>query len=541
MEIIAVKDLSFTYPEASAPTLRDVSFHVEAGDFVALIGATGSGKSTLMRLLKRELAPMGARTGEICISGAPIEALGERDAACRIGYVMQRPEQQIVTDKVWHELAFALENMGLSQGVIRRRVAEMASYFGIADWFERDVSSLSGGQKQLLNLAAVMVAQPQILLLDEPTSQLDPIAASDFLNTVSKLNREMGLTVVLIEHRLEEALPMADRVIALENGRIRIDAPPAQACEQLRAHPVLLDAMPGAVRLFHALAGEGHCPITVREGRRFLREAHPAPVPAHPAPAAPRPDEIALDFRDVYFRYERNAPDVLRGLSANVRAGEIFCVLGANGSGKSTFLRLAAGLGRPYSGQIRVFGKKMRDYRGQSLYRDCVSMLPQDAQTVFLKSSVREELREVGADTAALPFSLDHLMDRHPYDLSGGEQQLVALAKVLASHPRLLMLDEPTKGVDAHAQKDVLKVLRALKAQGVAILVVTHDVEFAARCADRCALFFRGEVVSEDAPARFFDENNFYTTSANRICRGWLSGVATVEDAAQRLRAGGRE
>lgn len=541
MEIIAVKDLSFTYPEASAPTLRDVSFHVEAGDFVALIGATGSGKSTLMRLLKRELAPMGARTGEICISGAPIEALGERDAACRIGYVMQRPEQQIVTDKVWHELAFALENMGLSQGVIRRRVAEMASYFGIADWFERDVSSLSGGQKQLLNLAAVMVAQPQILLLDEPTSQLDPIAASDFLNTVSKLNREMGLTVVLIEHRLEEALPMADRVIALENGRIRIDAPPAQACEQLRAHPVLLDSMPGAVRLFHALAGEGHCPITVREGRRFLREAHPAPVPAHPAPAAPRPDEIALDFRDVYFRYERNAPDVLRGLSANVRAGEIFCVLGANGSGKSTFLRLAAGLGRPYSGQIRVFGKKMRDYRGQSLYRDCVSMLPQDAQTVFLKSSVREELREVGADTAALPFSLDHLMDRHPYDLSGGEQQLVALAKVLASHPRLLMLDEPTKGVDAHAQKDVLKVLRALKAQGVAILVVTHDVEFAARCADRCALFFRGEVVSEDAPARFFDENNFYTTSANRICRGWLSGVATVEDAAQRLRAGGRE
>ena len=539
MEHIEVKNLSFSYPNADAPCLRNVSFCVLPGEFVALIGATGSGKSTLLRLLKRELAPLGERTGDILYDGAPIDALSDADSACRIGYVMQRPEQQIVTDKVWHELAFALENMGLPQSVIRRRVAEMAGYFGISDWFERDVSALSGGQKQLLNLAAVMVAQPDVLLLDEPTSQLDPIAASDFLQTVRKLNRDMGVTVLLIEHRLEEALPMCDRALALENGRLILDAPPEEACARLRAHPVLLDAMPGAVRLFHALGAKGVCPITVREGRRFLRAHCPQEAsPVHRS-ARPRPEETALEFKNVYFRYGRECPDVLRGLSLDVRTGEIFCILGANGAGKSTFLRLAAGLCRPYSGSIRVFGKPMKQYRGQSLYRECVAMLPQDAQSVFLKSSVRDELREVHADPATLPYSLEHLMDRHPYDLSGGEQQLVALAKVLAAKPRLLLLDEPTKGIDAHSQRAVQEILVQLKAQGVSVLVVTHDVEFAARCADRCALFFRGEIVSEDEPSRFFDENSFYTTSANRICRGWYAGIATVEDAAERIRRSG--
>jgi len=540
LEIIKVQDLSFTFPGAEKPVLNNVSFSIEAGDFAVLIGATGSGKSTLMRLLKRELAPLGEQHGGVFFTGKALEQLDERTSACKIGYVMQRPEQQIVTDKVWHELAFALENMGLPQNVIRRRVAEMASYFGISDWFERDVNSLSGGQKQLLNLASVMVAQPDVLLLDEPTSQLDPIAASDFLNTVRKLNLEMGVTVVLIEHRLEEALPMANRILVLENGSISLNASPHEACEQLRMHPVLLDAMPGAVRLFHAVNGKGKCPITVREGRSFLQGAFLNEVRSIERVENHRPETPALEFKNVYFRYGKEYSDVLRGLNLDVRAGEIFCVLGANGSGKSTFLKLASGLQKAYSGSVRIFGKKIKEYKGQSLYRECVSMLPQDAQTVFLKSTVRDELREMHADPAALPYSLDHLMDRHPYDLSGGEQQLVALAKVLATKPRLLLLDEPTKGVDAHAQNDVLKILRALKAQGVAVLVVTHDVEFAAKCADRCALFFRGEVVSEDLPARFFDENSFYTTSANRISRGWFDGVATIEDAAELCCRNGR-
>lgn len=539
MEIIKAQDLSFRYPGSEKPVIDHLNFSIQAGDFAVLIGTTGSGKSTLMRLLKREIAPIGEMRGEIDLAGKPQQDWEDRASACRIGYVMQRPEQQIVTDKVWHELAFALENIGLAQTIIRRRVAEMAGYFGISDWFERDVGALSGGQKQLLNLASVMVMQPDILLLDEPTSQLDPIAASDFLNTVRKLNLEMGISVLLIEHRLEEALPMADRVLALENGRLILNAPPREACDQLRKHGVLLDAMPGAVRLFHAVNSEGECPITVREGRRFLRNHARNDLRNLDRESAARSDLPALEFKNVYFRYGRDCDDVLRGLNFDMRQGEIFCVLGANGSGKTTFLKIASGLKSAYSGSVRVFGKKIRDYKGQSLYRDCVSMLPQDAQTVFLKSNVREELKDAHADLNQLPFSLDHLMDRHPYDLSGGEQQLVALAKVLAAKPRLLLLDEPTKGVDVHAQKSILRILQDLKKQGTAILIVTHDVEFAAKCADRCALFFRGTLVSEDAPTRFFDENSFYTTSANRIARGWYDGVATIEDAVELCRRNG--
>lgn len=533
MEILKVEDLSFSYPGSDHKILDDISFRIEDGEFVTLIGATGSGKSTLMRLLKRELAPIGEVAGRIFYRDTLQSVLSEYDSACRIGYVMQRPEQQIVTDKVWHELAFALENMGIEQNIIRRRVAEMASYFGISEWFERDVSELSGGQKQLLNLASVMVMQPDILLLDEPTSQLDPIAAGDFLNTVKKLNQEMGLTVLLIEHRLEEALPMSDRVLVLEDGKLILDESPASACDQLRSHPRLIEAMPGAARLFHKLGAEGSCPITVRDGRRFLRAHYKNSVISLERDRADRPDEAALDFKNVYFRYGREYPDVLRGLNLNIRAGEVFCFLGANGSGKSTLMKIASGLRKPYSGSVRIFGKKLQDYKGQSLYQGCVSMLPQDAQTVFLKSTVRDELKEVKAELSSLPYSLSHLMDRHPYDLSGGEQQLVALAKVLASKPRLLLLDEPTKGIDAHTCKAIQGIIRDLKQSGVTVIIVTHDVEFAARCADRCALFFRGEIVSEDIPARFFDENSFYTTTANRICRGWYDGVATVEDAVE--------
>lgn len=540
MEILRVENLSFAYPGTDRWILENINFRVDAGEFVALIGATGSGKSTLLRLLKRELMPLGTLNGSISYKGIDIQSMDARESACRIGYVMQRPEQQIVTDKVWHELAFALENMGLSQNAIRRRVAEMASYFGISDWFERSVSELSGGQKQLLNLASVMVAQPDILLLDEPTSQLDPIAANDFLNTVKKLNQDMGITVILIEHRLEEALPMSDRVLVLENGGLYLDLSPAQACEKLRSHDRLLDAMPGAVRLFHKLNADGDCPITVREGRRFLRDNFANRYSKLDHAEVQRSEESVLRFQNVYFRYGRQYPDVLKGLNLDVRKGEIYCFLGANGSGKSTLLKLAAGICRAYSGSVQVLGRKIEKYAGQSLYRDCVSMLPQDAQTVFLRSSVREEMKDSKVDLSALPYSLDHLLDRHPYDLSGGEQQLVALAKVLATRPKILLLDEPTKGIDAHSQKAVLEILQKLKRDGVAVLMVTHDVEFAAKCADRCALFFRGEIVSEDIPNRFFDENNFYTTAANRVSRGWYEGIATVEDAAELCIRNGR-
>jgi len=531
MEILAVKELSFTYPLCTQKALDKVSFSVEKGDFTVVCGATGSGKSTLLRMLKQELTPLGDKTGEIIYNGKPLDKLDEMTSACKIGFVMQRPEQQLVTDKVWHELAFGLENMGLPQQMIRRRVSEMSSYFGIEAWFDKNVSDLSGGQKQILNLAAVMVMQPDILILDEPTAQLDPIAASDFIGTLQKLNRELSLTIILVEHRLEDVIPVCDKLLVMEKGSVLDYGASRNIAENMRSHPAILQAMPAAVRLYSKLNVLSPCPLTVREGRRFIEEHFENTAKSKEQGDYAHNQTPALEFSDVWFRYARELPDVLSGLDLTVYNSELFCILGGNGSGKTTALGAAAGLNKFYAGNIKVFGKKLKDYKNQSLYRSCLSLLPQDVQTVFLRNTVREELAEVGGSNVELPYDLTPLMDKHPYDLSGGEQQLVALAKVLAAKPKLLLLDEPTKGLDAYAKNGIIHVLKKLQATGVTIVAVTHDVEFAAQCADRCALFFRGEITSIDTPVKFFAENTFYTTAANRMTRGIFGGVVTVDDA----------
>ncbi len=536
MEILTVQNLNFKYSLGKEAVLHDISFSVNEGDFVAICGPTGCGKSTLLKMIKRELTPYGEKSGDIRFAGVPLDELDPMVSASGIGYVMQRPEQQLVTDKVWHELAFGLENMNVPQDTIRRRVSEMASYFDIEDWFEKSVDELSGGQKQLLNLAAIMVMQPIILILDEPTSQLDPIASSDFLTTVQKLNREMGLTVILVEHKLEEVVPMANKLMVMENGRILHYDEPRTVCRKLENRPDLLEAMPASVKLYNELETQDACPLTVLEGRRWIEKnfdnSAESPEPS-PYEHSPNP---ALSIEDVWFRYERNGHDILRGTRIEVYEKEIFCILGGNGSGKTTTLSVASGIHKPYSGKVKVFGKDISEYKNQSLYNECLSLLPQDVQTVFLRNTVREELKEAADVLPGLPYSLDHLMDKHPYDLSGGEQQLVALAKVLASKPRLLLLDEPTKGIDAHAMTGIIGVLKKLKESGMTIVIVTHDVEFAARVADRCAMFFRGEVTSLDTPREFFSENNFYTTAVNRITRGYFKSCITLEDAVNTCR-----
>ena len=538
MALLEIRHLTFTYPNCTSPAIADVSLTVEKGEFLTVCGPTGCGKSTLLRLMKRELAPLGDRSGDVLVDGRPQSALTDHEAASRIGYVMQRPEHQIVTDKVWHELAFGLENLSLPQPVIARRVAEMAAYFGIEGWFDKDVSTLSGGQKQLLNLASVMIMQPELLILDEPTAQLDPIAAADFIATVRKLNRELGTTVIITEHRLEEVIPVCDRLLVLQQGRVLDCGAPRIVAGRMRDVPEMMPFMPAATRLFHVLNAQGACPLDVREGRDFIGTrgvtgcfSSEKPI----ASAAP-----ALEFREVYFRYGRNLPDVLQGMSFIVGMGEICCILGGNGSGKSTTLSVAAGLNRAYSGDVRVFGKRLKEYKNQALYRNCLTLLPQDVQSVFLCNTVREELAECGAFADLLPFDFAPLLDKHPYDLSGGEQQMVALAKVLATQPRLLLLDEPTKGIDAAAKERLVGVLAALKAQGMTLVIVTHDVEFAAECADRCCFMFRGQIVSDGTPRSCFSQNSFYTTAVSRMARGMLEGAVTVADAACLLRGEGQ-
>lgn len=482
-------------------------------------------------------------SGSVYYCGRPVAELSGRESAAAIGYVMQNPEQQIVTDKVWHELAFGLENLGTPRDVIARRIAETASWLGIGELYDRSAAELSGGQKQLVNLAAVLVMQPELLILDEPTAQLDPIAASGFMNAVGRLNREHGMTILMVEHRLEEAVPMCSRLMVMDGGRLIYSGEPGSVIRQLGSRPEIMCGMPAAARLSAVLGSDtdnAPVPLTVREGRelvgRYRNDVKKLPDNGY---SYQIPDTPALEMKDVYFRYSRSSPDVLRGVGLSVGVGEIFCILGGNGSGKTTTLMAAAGLIKPYSGVIRVFGRKLKEYKNQSLYRNCLAMLPQDVQTVFLRNTVREELDDAGIKPEELPFDLTGLLDMHPYDLSGGEQQLAALAKVLAQKPGILLLDEPTKGLDAAAKLRISGVIRDLKKSGMTVIAVTHDVEFAAGLADRCALFFAGEAVFSGTPHEFFPENSFYTTAAVRITRGQFTGAVTVDEAAELCRING--
>ena len=548
MEILHIEDLSFRYPRAEKEALEHIHLQINSGEFVVICGESGCGKTTLLRLLKRELAPSGEKKGRILYCGTEQGELSERTAAAEIGYVLQNPDNQIVTDKVWHELSFGLENLGVPTDVIRRRVGEMASYFGIQNWFRKKTDELSGGQKQLLNLAAVMVMQPKVLILDEPTSQLDPIAASDFIATLKKLNRELGLTILLAEHRLEDVFPIADRVLLMDHGKILLNDIPERIGEQLLAHKKvhpMYAGLPSAVRIYHGLPADkkdGLCPLTVREGRDLLERHFPMASPKSFTAEYRHSSDAAVLLKNVWFRYERELPDVLRGTSLTVYSGEHYCILGGNGSGKTTLLNVISGLNKAYRGKIYIDGKPIKDYKGNSLYRQNLAFLPQNPQAVFIKSSVRDDFGEVlealdipkahraeRIEAVAEKIGISRLLDCHPYDLSGGEQQKCALAKMLLSEPKILLLDEPTKGIDAGAKQRLKGILAGLKNDGITLLTVTHDVEFAADCADRCALFFDGEIVSEDVPQVFFSENNFYTTAANRIARQFFPYAVTCE------------
>ncbi len=530
-ELLRLSHYGFTYPQRECAALTDVSLTVRSGEFWVLCGASGCGKTTLLRQLKPALRPHGAVEGEIWFAGRPLSELTQREQAAEIGFVLQSPEEQTVTDKVWHELAFGLESLGCDTDTIRRRVAEMASFFGIEDWFHRRVDELSGGQKQLLALASVMVLQPRLLILDEPTSQLDPIAAADFLQTVGRLNRELGVTVLLTEHRLEEALPLASHAAVLDKGELLCAGTPKEVCRALRGrgHGMFL-AMPAAVRIWASVDSGETCPITVRDGRQFLQTwcaDHPVrPLP--PEPCYPAGDTV-LSGEGLWFRYEAEQPDVVRGLDLHVRRGELLTLLGGNGAGKSTTLGLLSGALTPQRGAVTRQGR--------------VGVLPQDPQVLFVKKTVREDLYETfdGTDIpkeqreerirqAVALCRLTELLDRHPYDLSGGEQQRAALGKVLLHQPDILLLDEPTKGLDAEFKQSFAAILASLTAAGVAVVMVSHDVAFCARYAHRCALVFDGAIVAEGTPRVFFSGNSFYTTSANRMARDICPGAVTPED-----------
>lgn len=547
-----IKNLSFSYPASkNGPALKEINLSIDRGEYIAVCGKSGSGKTTLLKHLKSVLSPHGNVEGEIYFEGKPLEESDLRQQSAKIGYVMQNPDNQIVTDKVWHELAFGLESLGIDQKTIRLRVAEMASYFGIQGWFHKNVTELSGGQKQLLNLASIMAMQPTVLILDEPTSQLDPIAAADFLNTVRKINLELGTTVIITEHRLEDIFHAADRVVVMEKGSIIAADEPHKIGEFLKAeNNEMFAAMPSPVQIYYGVENDLRCPLTVREGRNWLsnllkdKEIKVASIEERDEENE-EPKVPAVTLKEVWFRYEKEAPDVLKGVNLQIPKEKIFAIVGGNGTGKSTTLKSICNICKPYRGQVLIDGKKIDKYKSSELFKGNLAMLPQDPQSLFVKKTVREDLEEMllsGEDKKRVEEVADicyitELLESHPYDLSGGEQQRAALAKVLLTEPKILLLDEPTKGIDNFFKLKFAEILGRLKEKGVTILMVSHDVEFCAKYADRVGMFFDGSVVTTNTPKLFFSQNSFYTTAANRMSRHIFDNAITNEDVIKLCRA----
>lgn len=440
MAYIEIKNLKFKYLQTTKEVLSGINLDIEKGEIVVVCGKTGSGKSTLLRNLKEEITPAGDLDGEIKID------------ADRVGFVFQDPEHQVVTDKVYSELSFALENEGISADEIKLRVAEISEYFGITDWYFKKVDELSGGQKQILNLASTMVADPELLILDEPIAMLDPIAKETLLNLLERINRDFGTTIVMAEHDVKKVKHLANKIVAIKDGKISDDVSEWLEDEEIK--------------------------YKTSESR-----------------------EKVLECKNIWFRYHKNSPDVLRGLSFSVNEGETFCMMGGNGTGKTTALL--------------VLSKVLKAYRGKVKTNKKIGLMPQDAKQLFSYETVKEELENSYEDKQSTEkmietLGLEELLNTHPYDLSGGEQEKLGIAKVLSTNPDILLLDEPTKGLDIFLKNDFAKLFETLKTDGKTILVVTHDIEFCKKIADRCGLFAQGELIGVKQAEEFFENLKFY-------------------------------
>lgn len=536
MEILSCENVAFKYIESTDYAISDCTFSVKKGEKIMLCGASGSGKSTLLRLLKRELSPRGELSGNITIMGKDGSELSYRESAEKIGFVMQSPDSQTVCDKVSAELAFGLESFGVKSGEIQSRVGEMAAFFGIEPLYDRDISTLSGGQKQLVALCSVMATDPDILLLDEPTAQLDPVAARELLGILDRLNKEMGVTIIIAEHDPEELFDSCDKILYLAKGKTEFFGTPALTAKYF-VENALEGFLPETAKAFARLCDD--LPLNVRQGRAKLEKLGVTDIPKQADNVADSAEPYALQCKNLWQRYEKNSPDILKGCDLGIRKGECYGLLGSNGGGKSTLLRVICGLCKPYMGTVSLFGKKQKAYKNGSLFREMLAFLPQEPVTMFVKESVREDLLQSGeksvVENVSQRMGIEHLLDRHPWDLSGGEIQKCAFGKILLADPKIIVLDECTKGMDSFAKKALGDVLASLKAEGRTILLVTHDLEFAAQYCDRCGLLFDGKIVAEDNAVEFFSHNRFYTTAAARLTRGFFSGAVTSTAVRERL------
>ena len=595
MDILDVQKLTFAYPDTTVeyggvylePALKEASFCVAQGDFLVILGSSGCGKTTLLKLLKPVLAPHGKKSGSIFFNGADIESLSYEELAYDIGFVMQDVNAQLVTDEVWHELAFGLESLGCSNSMIKRRVAEMTSFFGLSGIFHKKVRELSGGQKQMVNLASVMAMNPKLLILDEPTSQLDPIAAEEFVACLTRINRELGTTIIMTEHRLEEVLPVCTKVMAMEDGQVTAFGPLRECMAELCTDGRYMGFMTAATRVYAGVSNSGKkyhadmihnedeihanesvavdniysLPVSVGEGRSYLAEllkngtltggcsdenelcdktieektfinTDKNKMTVDEKINSDKHVSTGNDIlicKSLCYAYDKAGNDIVNKLTLSVHEGEILSISGGNGSGKTTFLKLIAGIMEPDNGRIRVAAGRR------------TALLPQNPTDLFTRNTVRDELvctqdsveNEISYEAVAevvRTCMMEDLLLRHPYDLSGGEQQRLALAKLMLIDPDIFLLDEPTKGIDPEFKLEYGDILKQLKTRGKTIIIVSHDIEWEARISDRCALMFDGSIAAIEPVKDFFSGNHFYTTAAARIAGGMIENAITVED-----------
>ena len=537
MEVLQLENVTFTYAQAKSASVENIQLQVNEGEFVVLCGPSGSGKSTLLKLLKKELTPKGTLEGNILFYGEPLQHIEEQSLVQQIAIVMQDPDYQIVFDDTMQELVFGLENIGLSTIEMKKRVAELVHYFSAQQLLEQKPSLMSGGQKQTVNLLSALLLKPKLLLLDEPTAQLDPIAAKKFITMLKQLNEETGMTIIMAEHHTEQLFEVADKMVLLERGKVIHEGTAQEIVKPLlKANSLYYIYVPETVRYLYEkkLLQHKQIPFNLKASKKLL----PQIVPRISINQTHRPNsEQIIECCEVYTQYTKNSPFILKKFSVSIYEGEIFALLGSNGSGKSTWLKSLIGSIPVVRCKISLFGKtkwKQRELMQHIRY------LPQNPKMYFTQDTIEDEMQmlvkqfnvsETIIDHLLKSYQIEHLRNRHPHDCSGGELQRAAIACLQIGNPKVLLLDEPTKGIDPIHKQRLIEMLKQLQ-QNVTIVCVTHDIQFVAQCANRCGILFNGEVTAIGSTNSVLKENYFYTTALNRLTKtNDYEGFLTIEEA----------
>lgn len=551
MAYIKVKDLSYYYPNAEKPSLDKINLEIPEGQLVLVAGGSGSGKSSLVRAIAGLIPEFygGSYAGAVYLDHKEVRQLNRSTLAKTVGMVFQDPESQLVMSNVEQEIVFGMENLGLSNELMQRRLIEVSSALDLSQYLNSSIAQLSGGLKQKVALASVLCMQPEILILDEPTSQLDPVASEEIFSIVKRLNEENGMTIILVEHRLERCFSLADRILVMDQGQIICDQvePCNLAYWAVKNHSPFV---PPLAKLF-ASVNYPEIPVTVKQGRALLKPCYDIEKPVKVTAQVKKKTgirEIArinplLEVKNLWFAFQ-NGPEVLKNVNLCLEPGDFTVIMGGNGAGKTTLLKNLNGLLKPGRGTVKFLGRDIRNSTVEELATSMAYLVQNPNDYLFLPT-VREEinftlknlhLSDKGiADELLVKLKIDAYKDVNPRDLSTGERQRVALASILAVRPQLLLLDEPTRGLDYELKSELGEILIKLQSEGTTILLVTHDVEFAAEYASNIVLMAEGSVIASGSKYDMLSNSAFYSPQVNKLFNQRADGIVTFKQAQEEL------